>query len=58
MIGILLVKTSSISRRTPKQAGNKPLKPDAPDFLSVQVTIALDALLIPMKGAYYFNFNL
>lgn len=29
------------------------------DFLSVQVTIALDALLIPLKGcSYYFDLTL
>ena len=44
-------------------AGCNPLTPDSVsrrlDFLSVQVTIALDALLIPLKGClYYFDLTL
>ena len=35
------------------------LSQGAPDFLSVQVTIALDALLMPLKGRlYYFDLTL
>lgn len=37
-------------------AGYNPLTPDSvsrrPDFLFVQVTIALDALLMPLEGAF------
>ena len=50
-------------KRVARLAGYNPLTPDSvsrrPDFLSVQVTIALDALLIPLKGcSYYFDLTL
>ena len=50
-------------KRVARGAGYKPLLPDRvsrrPDFLSVQVTIALDALLMPLKGrSYYFHSTL
>ena len=50
-------------KRVARLAGYNPLTPDSvsrrTDFLSVQVTIALDALLIPLKGRlYYFDLTL
>ena len=51
------VKSLPPVKRVARLAGYNPLTPDSvsrrPDFLFVQVTIALDALLMPLKGRPY-----